>query len=50
MGLLLKEWHYVIHGVAGTPFEGGYYHGENGVLMMSFVVQVCVVYEILVGI
>ncbi len=30
-----KEWHYVIIGVARTPFEGGYYHGENGATMMT---------------
>ncbi len=24
-----QDWHFVIIGVAGTPYEGGYYHGEN---------------------
>ncbi len=23
----LLEWHYVIEGPKGSPFEGGYYHG-----------------------
>jgi ubiquitin-conjugating enzyme E2 J2 len=23
----ILEWHYVITGTAGTPYEGGYYHG-----------------------
>lgn len=23
----ILEWHYVIEGTDGTPFEGGYYHG-----------------------
>ena len=22
------EWHYVIEGVEGTPYEHGWYHGE----------------------
>lgn len=23
----LLEWHYVVEGPKGSPFEGGYYHG-----------------------
>ncbi|TMW64741.1 hypothetical protein Poli38472_011621 [Pythium oligandrum] len=23
----ILEWHYVIQGTSGTPYEGGYYHG-----------------------
>jgi ubiquitin-conjugating enzyme E2 J2 len=23
------EWHYVIEGAKGTPYEGGWYHGEK---------------------
>ncbi|KAH3745369.1 Ubiquitinconjugating enzyme subfamily protein [Pelomyxa schiedti] len=23
----ILEWHYVIHGPTGTPYEGGFYHG-----------------------
>ena len=24
----ILEWHYVIEGSAGTPYEGGHYHGK----------------------
>ena len=24
----IREWHYVIKGTQGTPYEGGYYHGK----------------------
>jgi ubiquitin-conjugating enzyme E2 J2 len=24
----ILEWHYVLEGVQGTPYEGGYYHGK----------------------
>eukprot|EP00616_Rhizochromulina_sp_CCMP1243_P009960 CAMPEP_0118967690 /NCGR_PEP_ID=MMETSP1173-20130426/5046_1 /TAXON_ID=1034831 /ORGANISM="Rhizochromulina marina cf, Strain CCMP1243" /LENGTH=215 /DNA_ID=CAMNT_0006916703 /DNA_START=70 /DNA_END=713 /DNA_ORIENTATION=+ len=24
----IREWHYVVRGAAGTPYEGGFYHGK----------------------
>eukprot|EP00541_Cyclophora_tenuis_P002444 CAMPEP_0116559908 /NCGR_PEP_ID=MMETSP0397-20121206/10674_1 /TAXON_ID=216820 /ORGANISM="Cyclophora tenuis, Strain ECT3854" /LENGTH=104 /DNA_ID=CAMNT_0004085763 /DNA_START=117 /DNA_END=428 /DNA_ORIENTATION=+ len=24
----IREWHYVIEGNQGTPYDGGYYHGK----------------------
>jgi ubiquitin-conjugating enzyme E2 J2 len=24
----IREWHYVLEGSEGTPFEGGVYHGK----------------------
>jgi ubiquitin-conjugating enzyme E2 J2 len=24
----ILEWHFVLEGSAGTPFEGGYYYGK----------------------
>ncbi|EGZ22452.1 hypothetical protein PHYSODRAFT_497843 [Phytophthora sojae] len=24
----ILEWHYVITGTKGTPYEGGFYHGK----------------------